>query len=134
MNTPSSTPIPRPTILLVDDMDATRITMKWFLNNFDYPVVTARSAEEAVSLFDPKIHSLVLTDNSMPGMTGAELAQFVKERSPSTLVLMYTGKPPINRAYLDFLIQKPAHLLVIKEALDKLLPQGINSIQPPPPS
>ncbi len=114
-------------------MDATRITMKWFLNNFDYPVVTAHSAEEAVSLFDPQIHSLVLTDNSMPGMTGSELAQFVKERSPSTLVLMYTGNPPINRTYLDLVIQKPAHLLVIKEALDKLFDRGIDSIQPSPP-
>ena len=108
-------------ILLVDDMDASRITMKWFLTNFNFSVFTARSAEEAVSMFDPGVHSLVLTDNSMPGMTGVELAQFVKQRSPSTPVMMYTGKPPDDRTNLDVVIQKPAHLLVIKEAIEKLL-------------
>jgi DNA-binding NtrC family response regulator len=118
-----ATPPAQPTILLVDDMDACRITMKWFLANFDYCVVAARSAEEAASIFNPSVHDLVLTDNSMPGMTGAELAHFVKERSPSTLVMMYTGKPPTDQSDLDMVIQKPTHLLLVKEAIDKLLKQ-----------
>ena len=95
--------------------------MKWFLANFDYTVIAARSAEEAASIFNPAVHELVLTDNSMPGMTGAELAHFVKTRSPSTLVLMYTGKPPEDRSDLDLFIQKPTHLLAVKEAIDQLL-------------
>lgn len=104
-------------------MDACRITMKWFLANFDYSVVAMRSAEEAAGIFDPKLHDLILTDNTMPGMTGADLARFVKERSPETPVLMYTGRPPADRSCLDVFIQKPAHLLVIKDAIDKLLAQ-----------
>src|SRR5204862_3187428 len=81
------------TILLVDDADDCRVTTKWFLTNFGYAVDSVRSAEEALVLFNPEIHDLVVTDNSMRGMTGAEMAHIIKLRSPSTPVLMYTGLP-----------------------------------------
>jgi len=42
-------------------------------------------------LFDPKLHDVVLTDNSMPGMTGAEMAHIIKLPLACTPVLMYTG-------------------------------------------
>ena len=109
------------TILLVDDGDDCRITTKWFLANFGYAVDAVRTAEEALALFDPKIHDLVVTDNAMPGMTGAEMAHVIKLRSPSTPVLMYSGNPPDDQACLDFVIQRPTHLLALKDAVDKLL-------------
>ena len=113
--------IQRPKILLVDDMDDFRMTMKWFLTSHDYAVDSASSAEEAISLFRPEVHQLVMTDNSMPGMTGAELAQILKRLSPSTPILMHTGSPPTDQTFLDVVIQKPARLFVLKAAIDKLL-------------
>jgi len=96
------------TVLLADDGDTSRVTTKWFLNNFGYSVDCARSAEEALALFDPKIHDIVVTDNLMPGMTGAEMAHIIKLRSPRTPVLMYTGKPPrISRASTQFFNDPP---------------------------
>jgi len=109
------------TILLVDDADECRITTKWFLANFGYTVDTVRSAEEALALFNPAIHDLVITDNSMPGMTGAEMAHVIKLRSPSTPVLMYTGHPPEDRSCVDVVVQRPTHFLTLKDAADKLL-------------
>lgn len=109
------------TILLVDDGDACRVTTKWFLTNFGYAVDAARSAEEGLALFNPAIHDLVVTDNSMPGMTGAEMAHVIKMRSPSTPVLMYSGHPPDDRSCLDRVIQRPTHLLALKDAADELL-------------
>ena len=109
------------TILLVDDEDEIRITTKWFLTNFGYVVDSVPSAEEALARFDPKIHDVVVTDNSMPGMNGAEMAHVMKLRSPSTPVLMYTGQVPDDRSCVDLLIQKPAHMLALKEGVDKLL-------------
>jgi CheY-like chemotaxis protein len=108
------------TILLVDDQDAVRVTTKWFLNNFGYAVDTARSAEEALALFNAGIHDMVLTDNSMPAMSGLEMAHIIKMRSPTTLVVMYTGNAPDDRTCLDLVIQRPTHLLALKEALEKL--------------
>ena len=109
------------TILIVDDEDPCRITTSWFLANFGYTITATRSAEEALAVFDPKVHDVVLTDNSMPGISGAEMAHVIKLRSPATLVVMYTGLPPKDQSCLDLVIQRPAHLLTLKEALDKLI-------------
>ena len=116
-----SLPAPVKTILLVDDGDDIRVTTKWFLTSFGYAVDAARTAEEALALFNPTIHDLVVTDNVMPGMTGAEMAHVIKLRSPSTPVLMYSGNPPDDRACLDLVIQRPTHLLTLREAVEKLL-------------
>lgn len=121
-NVTTAPPSPRSkTILLVDDDDELRITTKWFLTSFGYVVESVRSAEAALALFNPKIHDLVITDNSMRGMTGVEMAHVVKLRSPSTPVLMHTGLPPDDRSCLDAVIQRPAHLLTLKEAAERLL-------------
>lgn len=109
------------TVLLVDDTDENRITTKWFLANFGYAVDSVRSAEEALALFDPKLHDLVISDNRMSGMSGEEMAHIIKLRSPSTPVLMYTGMPPKDRSCLDAVVCRPTHLLVLKEAVEKLL-------------
>lgn len=113
------------TILLVDDNDDIRVLTKWFFDNVGYVVDTARSAEEALSRFDPKTHDLILTDNSMSGMSGAELAHVIKMRSASTLIVMFTGNPPEDKSCIDSLIPKPASLLDVKEAVDRLLEQAV---------
>ncbi len=105
----------------MDDGDETRITTKWFLANFGYAIDAVRSAEEALALFDSKLHDLVLTDNRMPGMSGAEMAHIIKLRSPHTPVLMYTGMPPEDQSCIDAVVAKPTHLLVLKEALENLI-------------
>ena len=113
--------MPLKTVLLVDDVDANRLTAKWFLSNFGYEVECARTAEEALAVFDPQIHDAVITDNTMSWMTGGEMAHIIKLRSPTTPVIMYSGTPPVDRSCLDIFIQKPAHLMVLMEALDKVL-------------
>jgi CheY-like chemotaxis protein len=109
------------TVLLVDDNVDTRLLTKMFLNNFGYEVDSANSAGEALARFNPILHDLVLTDNSMPGMTGGEMAHIIKLRSPSTPVVMCTGNPPSDSSSIDIVITKPTHLLAIKDAIDKLL-------------
>jgi CheY-like chemotaxis protein len=91
------------------------------LGSVGYLVHSFSNAEEALSQFDPKIHDLVITDNSMPRMTGKEMAHIIKLRSPSTPVLMHTGTPPTDQSCLDGLVEKPASLPILKEAIDKLL-------------
>lgn len=109
------------TILLVDDQDDCRITTKWFLGNFGYTVQSTRNAEEALALFDAKVHDLIITDNNMPGMTGTEMAHIIKMRSAPTPIIMYSGSPPEDRTCLDLFIPRPTHLLVLKEAVDRIM-------------
>ena len=116
---PTSTPVK--TILLVDDGDDSRVTTKWFLTNFGYEVDSVRSAEEGLAVFDPKVHDLVLTDNTMPAMTGAEMAHIIKMRSPLTPVVMYTGSSPEDQSCIDLVIERPAHLMSVKDAIEQLI-------------
>ena len=109
------------TVLLVDDDVDIRILTRFFLNNFGYEVDCANSAVEALARFNPALHDLVLTDNSMPGMTGGEMAHIIKLRSPSTPVVMCSGNPPNDCSSIDVVIKKPTYLLAIKDAIDKLM-------------
>lgn len=111
-------------VLLVDAADDCRVATKWFLGSFGYEVESVRSAEEALALFNPKSHDLVITGNEMPGMTGVEMAHIIKLRSPSTPVVMYTTTLPQDRSCLNCVVEKPAHLLVLKEAVDLLVTAG----------
>ena len=95
--------------------------MRWFLTSFGYAVDAVRSAEQALALFNPRVHDVVITDNTMPGMTGLEMAHVIKLRSPKTPVLMHTGLPPEDQSSLDFVMQKPSHMLAVKDAIDMLL-------------
>lgn len=107
---------------------------KWFLNHFGYTVESTRSAEEALSVFNPQIHDLVVTDNSMPGMSGAEMSHVIKLRSPSTPVVMLTGNPPSDLSCLDSVLHRPIHLMRLKEAIEQVLSLSVRSpdVETPP--
>ena len=111
------------TVLLVDDDADTRLASRWFLSTFDYEVDCVRSGEEALAFFDPIVHDIVMTDNAMPGITGAELAHIIKLRSPDTPVVMYTGLAPRDTSCVDAVITRPTHLLKVKQTLDSLIAQ-----------
>ena len=113
-------------ILLVDDRDDVRITTKWFLNNFGYVVDSVPNAEKALLVFNPSVHQLVITDNRMPGISGSELASKLKEISPGTPIVMYTGQPPESVSAVDVVLQRPTHLLALKETVDRLLAVAVS--------
>ena len=81
----------RPLILCVDDEDTPLLLRKIVLQKAGYDVVTASSATEALEITASQNVDLLLSDHLMPGMTGAELAQEVKERHPAILVVLLSG-------------------------------------------
>lgn len=109
------------TILVVDDEDDHRLVTKLTLGGFGYQVVSARDAQEALSLFDPDIFDLVVTDNSMPGMNGLAMARIIKQRSPSTPVLMFSGAAPSDPTNLDAFLVRPVPMQTLREAVERLL-------------
>lgn len=109
------------TILLVDERDDCRLTTKWFLGSFGFVVESARSAEEALALFNPRIHDLVITENSMRGMSGAEMAHVIKLRSANTPVLMCACRLPDDTSCIDVAFERPVHLLTLKDAAEQLI-------------
>jgi CheY-like chemotaxis protein len=80
------------TVLLVDDQDLVRATTAHMLEELGFGIIHARSGEEALRLIDGgALFDLVVTDHLMPGITGAELAQTIRQRMPKAKVLLVSG-------------------------------------------
>jgi len=78
-------------ILVVDDETSVGHILGEFLNAGGYPNVYVSSAEEALNLLETESFSLVLSDIQMPGMSGMELLEAVKEKYPQIAVMIVTG-------------------------------------------
>ena len=79
------------TILLVDDEAGIRKVLGISLQDSGYDVHTAENGQEALRLFKEIAPPIVLTDIKMPDMDGIELLRRIKEESPDTEVIMFTG-------------------------------------------
>jgi DNA-binding NtrC family response regulator len=78
-------------ILVVDDDDSIRDVVSKMLCRLGYAVLSADSGENGLALFLKNKFDLVMTDFNMSGMDGIHLADSVKEKSPSTQVVLMTG-------------------------------------------
>jgi PAS domain S-box-containing protein len=91
-------PLPRPTagrgrtVLLVEDEDAVRKLARTALESAGYSVHEAASGEDALAYL-PVLASLdlLVTDLTMPGMTGRELAKLVRAERPGAGVVFISG-------------------------------------------
>ncbi|WP_289021166.1 ATP-binding protein [Desulfobacter postgatei] len=80
-------------ILLVDDEKPVAEIEKQMLNRLGYKVTMHTSSQEALECFrsNPEAFDLLLTDVTMPGITGDRLAQEVLTIRPDIPVLLCTG-------------------------------------------
>jgi diguanylate cyclase (GGDEF)-like protein len=115
MSTPSAVPLdePRCTLLVVDDEPYILETLGALLAK-DFDVHTAPSADEAQRICSERTVALILADQKMPGRTGVELLEWVRQNSPKTIRMMMTGFADfeetvraINRGQVYRIILKP---------------------------
>ncbi len=111
---------PPQNLLLVDFRDGPRLSAKWFLSDFGHKVFCARTAEEALQIFDPKVHEVVVLDALPPNLMWLEVARVVRERSPETPILVVTTKMPRGGTDRREIPGTSARLVALKEALDLL--------------
>jgi CheY-like chemotaxis protein len=79
-------------ILIVDDDALIAMATVDMLEDLGHDVVEANSGEDALMILQAgKQFDLLITDYSMPGMTGAELAKIVRELMPQLPILVATG-------------------------------------------
>ncbi len=116
-----------PRILIVDDeREITEILAD--LLSEDYECLKAGSAEQALDCLRAGQFHLVISDITMPGMSGLEMIPHVKQLSPDTVVVMISGMQTVESAIgalrlgaFDYLM-KPFDLrqveAVVKRALD----------------
>ena len=114
------------TILVVEDQPATAQITRILLESWGYSVLEAHGGDEAVRIFERRHGEvlLLLTDVSMPGMNGPELARELRRRKPELGVVFMSGYPNEEAAHLDavFLPKpfNPASLSqMVRKALDR---------------
>jgi response regulator RpfG family c-di-GMP phosphodiesterase len=114
-------------LLIADDDEAVRSVLEDLLS-LEYECEAVGSAEEALRLLGSGDFQLVLSDISMPGMSGLELLPRVRELSPETVVIMVSGSHDVESAVgamrlgaFDFIV-KPFDLehlrLAVRRALE----------------
>lgn len=123
-----SLPSPKPSgrggkcVMLVVHEEAIRLVAKWVLTDFGYQVEVARCGEEALALFDPSLHDLVVTAEIMPHISGAELAHIIKLRSPGTpVVLLADNGAHADRTLLGGVLERVPDIWALPGALERLL-------------
>jgi DNA-binding NtrC family response regulator len=85
-------------ILVVDDEEANREFLQELLLHEGYDVVTAADAFSGLQLLERQPVQVLLSDLCMPGMNGVDLIRQVKELSPSTIGIIFTGYATIETA------------------------------------
>lgn len=115
-----------PKILLVDDDETIRDTLYELLSQ-DYFCHTAETAEKAFARLEADQYDVVLTDISMPGLSGLELLGHVRQKFPNTPVIIVSGigdhehaQGLIKLGAFDFLL-KPFSLEVVEKSVRRAL-------------
>ena len=82
-------------IALVDDEPLVARAAERLIAHYGYAVTTMSSAKEVLEAFEkkPDAFELVLTDQTMPEMTGLQLAQALRAKGIQVPVLLVTGLP-----------------------------------------
>src|SRR5256885_11106692 len=114
-------------LLVDDDEDACRLLAE-VLERESYEVVRALSVDEAVAKFHREgPFDAVLTDLRMPGASGLDLLQHVREADPEALVLVLTAfgdaaaaGEAIRAGAFDF-VSKPYDLAALRLTLARAL-------------
>jgi two-component system nitrogen regulation response regulator NtrX len=107
-------------ILIVDDDENIRKTMKAILEEENYSVDLATNGKEAIQMTNEKMYNLALLDIRLPDIEGVELLQLMKEYVPRTRKIMVTGYPTIQNAVMA--INKNADAYLLKPVdIEKLL-------------
>lgn len=86
-----------PRILIVDDEPEITEILADLLSE-DYDCLRAGSAEQALARLQESQFQLVISDITMPGMSGLEMIPHVKQLSPDTVVVMISGMQTVESA------------------------------------
>ena len=84
-------------ILIVDDDDRIRELVKQYLNNNDYLVTTANSAEDAKKKVDIVKFDIIILDIMMPGQSGLDFTNENKKKINTPIILLTAKGEPSER-------------------------------------
>jgi len=117
-------------VLCVDDEVNILNALKRLLRAEDYTLITAVGGAEGLGVLETEPVHLVMSDQRMPGMTGVEFLQKVKERYPNTVRVVLSGYADvgvmvdaINQGEIYRFLTKPWNDGELKSAIRQCLGQ-----------
>jgi DNA-binding response OmpR family regulator len=122
--------ITRPKILLVDDSESVRLSLKMVLEHHGFLVMPAANVAEALHMIDTEPFDVLLSDLHMPGPgDGFTVVSAMRHKHPDAITLLFTGYPALREAMDAILLQAdeilvkpmpiPELVQLIRERLDK---------------
>lgn len=87
-------------ILLVDDDEDYINLVKMYFGGLGYNIDIAENGEKALEIIKKEKHQIILLDYFMPGMSGEDVVNKIREFNKQVIIIMQTGfagqKPPID--------------------------------------
>ena len=115
-------------LLIVDDDDAVRDTLADLFSE-SHNCHAAATVEAALTFMQAESYDVVLTDISMPGLSGVELLTVIRQRQPETPVIVISGISDSAHAEgltklgaFDYIL-KPFRLEKVEESVARALDQ-----------
>lgn len=116
----------QPRILVVDDEEAVRELLRDLLESEGCRVYLAPGSREALGLFEVHDFDGVFTDVGMPGMSGWELANAIRQRNETIPIAVITGwgeavgSDEQKEARVDWVVTKPFRAERIAELVEDI--------------
>ncbi len=86
-------------ILVVDDEESMRFTLKRFLSDDGYTVTTASDCESAIALLENNTFDVAIVDRLLPhGFTGLDIIRDMKKKNPLCQTIMISAYPSFESA------------------------------------
>ncbi len=85
-------------VLVVDDEENLRLVLRTLLRKNGYDVDTASSGTEALTMIEASPPDFVIADVRMPGLTGIQLAEQVREKKIASTVIIMSAYGSIDLA------------------------------------
>ncbi len=117
------------TVLVADDDDLVRMVLTDMLEELGYSVLTAANSDETIETFSGNAERIrfVILDYKMPGLSGGETFDRLKEADPEVKVLLSSGHSDTidldklrERGLLGFL-PKPYSLARIRQKIAEII-------------
>jgi CheY-like chemotaxis protein len=133
----------RERILFVDDEEPIVLVGMHMLERLGFDVTVARGGADALEQFvrDPSLFDVVITDQTMPGMTGLALTEELKRIRPALPIILCSGRtdllPPqqMKRLGIAACVTKPFTRSELARAVLSALggdERGESAVSPPP--
>ncbi|MFA6686683.1 MAG: response regulator, partial [Desulfuromonas sp.] len=119
-------------ILVVDDEEILAALLEEQLDSLGYEVASITSSTEAVELFraNPDHFDLVISDQTMPGLTGVEMLTQLKQIRPNIRTIICTGhsskidEEKSSDLHIDAYLRKPVELTELDKTVREVLDKG----------